>query len=366
MDPMNAKRITATLLTSVALVLAACGSSDTSMPLSAANCSPGSVDGDLSLYNWTDYIDPGLVAAFEAEYGVRVVEDFYASNEEMLVKVSAGRTGYDIVVPSDYMVSIMREEGYLFELDHTLLTNLGNVSPEFADPSYDPSLRFSVPYLWGTTGLGINASVLGDVEPSWDLVFDPEVAGSLPGRVALLDDPRETLGAALHWLGYSPNTTDLAELEEASAVIRRAREWTVKFESILYGDLLVSGEVVVAHGYSGNLLEVFDGDERFAYLVPQEGATIYAENLSILATAQHPCTAHTFIDFILRPENHAALTNYIYYPAPNSAALAFVDPELLENPAIYPAEDVLGRLRFLEDTGEFEPEYANAFLRATS
>jgi spermidine/putrescine transport system substrate-binding protein len=366
MEPMMINRWNATLVASLSLLLASCGSDAQPVPGSAADCSPGSVDGDLSLYNWTDYIDPGLVTSFEDEYGVRVREDYYGSNEEMLVKVTAGGTGYDIVVPSDYMVSIMREEGLLLELDHRLLTNLGNISEGFADPAYDPGLRFSVPYLWGTTGLGINAALLGEVEPSWDLVFDPDVAGSLPGRVALLDDPRETLGAALHWLGYSPNTTDITELEEAAAVISRARAWTVTFESILYGDLLLSGEVVVAHGYSGNLLEAFGDDDRFAYLVPREGATIYAENLSILATAPHPCTAHTFIDFILRPENHAALTNYIYYPAPNSAAIPFIDAELLTNPAVYPPADVLDRLLFLEDTGEFEPEYANAFLRATS
>lgn len=363
---MKIKRTSTALLASVVLMLAACGSNSTEGPGSAADCSPGSVDGDLSLYNWTDYIDPGLVAAFEEEFGVRVIEDFYSSNEEMLVKVSAGGTRYDIVVPSDYMVSIMREEGYLLEIQHALLLNLENISEEFSNPLYDPGLQFSVPYLWGTTGLGINVAILGDVEPSWDLVFNPDVARALPGRVVLLDDPRETLGAALHWLGYSPNTVSLSELEEAEAVIRRAREWTVTFESTLYGDLLVSGEVVVAHGYSGNLLETFGDDERFAYLVPREGATIYAENLAILATAPSPCTAHTFIDFVLRPENHAALTNYIYYPAPNSAAIAFVDPELLENPAVYPPAEVLGRLRFLEDTGDFEPEYANAFLRATS
>lgn len=350
----------------LAFVAAACGTSDADQSASASDCVVGATDGNLNLYNWTDYIDSALIAAFEAEYDVQVVEDFYASNEEMLAKIVQGGTNYDIVVPSDYMITIMREENLLLELNHAALDNLTNVAEEFANPAYDPGLRVSVPYLWGTTGLGVNVDLLGDVEPSWDLVFDPETARALPGRVVLLDDPRETLGAALFWLGYSPNTTDLNELSEAADVVSQAREWIATFDSTLYGDLLVSGEVVVAHGYSGNLLEAFGEDERFDYLVPKEGATLWTDNMAVLANAPHPCTAHTFIDFILRPENHAALTNYIYYPAPNTAATAFVDPGILADPSVYPPADVLGRLLFLDDTGDFEPEYANAYLRARS
>jgi len=348
----------------VGLTLAACGGTGTTPE--AATCEPGQTDGDLLLYNWNDYIDPGIIEDFEAEFAVSVVEDFYPSNEEMLARVAAGGAQYDVVVPSDYMIELMIEDGLLLPLTREAVPNIVNVDEDFIDPPYDPGLQFSVPYLWGTTGLGINVELLGDVEPSWALVFDPEVAGSLPGRVLLLDDPREVMGAALHYLGFSSNTTDEAELQAAADVIATARAWTAAYNSDLYAELLIAGEVVVSQGYSGNFLEAFGEDERFAYVVPIEGATLWTDNLSILADAPHPCTAHTFLDFILRPEQGARLTEYIYYPSPNALASAFIDPEILDDPSVYPPADVLDRLEFLEDTGDTEILYTDLFTQARS
>ena len=354
----------AAVLAVTALLAAACtGGEDES---AAAVCAPGETDGDLLLYNWTDYVDPGLVPAFEAAYGVEVVEDFYTSNEELLARVSAGGAGYDVVVPSDYAVAIMVEEGTLLELQHDAIPNLANLRADFTDPSYDPGNAHSVPYLWGTTGLGVNTALLGDVEPSWALVFDPEVAGALPGRVSLLDDPREVLGAALHYLGLDPNTTSEEDLQRAADLVAAARDWTAAYDSGTYEDLLLSGEVVVAHGYSGNFLEAFDGAEGYAYVVPQEGATVWTDAMAVLADAPHPCTAHAFIDFVLTAERGAALTEYIYYPSPNAAAEALIDPEILDDPAVYPAPATQERLQFLRDTGEFETRYTDLYVEATS
>jgi spermidine/putrescine transport system substrate-binding protein len=348
----------------IALLLAACGGT-TSAP-EAADCAPGQTDGDLFLYNWNDYVDPDMISDFEAEFGVRVVEDYFPSNEEMLAKVTAGGAQYDIVVPSDYMIELMIEESLLLPLTRTAIPNLVNVAEDFTDPPYDAGLGFSVPYLWGTTGLGVNVELLGDVEPSWALVFDPEVAGTLPGRVLLLADARETIAGALFYLGLDPNTTDEAELQQAADVIATARSWTAAYDSNLYAEYLISGDVVVSHGYSGNFLDAFGDDERFAYIVPKEGAVIWTDNLAILAGAPHPCTAHTFIDFILRPEQGARLTNYIYYPSPNALAAPFIDAEVLEDPAVYPADAVRERLQFLRDTGDFETRFTDLFTEATN
>ena len=357
---------TAAAFAALTLTAAACGDDSSAGAPAAAECVAGQTDGDLLLYNWNDYMDPDIIADFEAEFGVSVVEDFYPENEEMLARVVAGGAQYDVVVPSDYMIEIMREDDLLLPLTRAAIPNIANVDEDFIDPPYDPGLRFSVPFLWGTTGLGVNVELLGDVDPSWALVFDPEVAGQLPGRILLLDDARETMGAALHWLGFSPNTTDETELQAAADVIAAAREWTAAFNSDLYADLLISGEVVVALGYSGNFLDAFDDDERFAYVVPKEGATLWTDNLAILATAPHPCTAHTFLDFILRPEQGARLTNYIYYPSPNAFAAEFIDPEILEDPAVYPDDETLERLQFLQDTGETEILFTDLFTRARS
>ncbi len=363
MTRRRGRRRMAAAAAALALVITACGGEEAG---TAASCEPGATDGDLLLYNWNDYIDPGLVTAFEAEYGVDVVEDYYASNEELIARVSAGGAEYDVVVPSDYAVSLMVADGLLMPIDVSALTNIGNLDPAFLDPAYDPGNAHSVPYLWGTTGLGINRALLGDVEPSWALVFDPEVARSLPGRVALLDDPREVLGAALRYLGHSANTTDEAELQAAADLVRQAREWTAAFDSNLYAELLLSREVVVAMSFSGNFIADLGEEEDFAYILPKEGATVYTDNLAVLADAPHPCTAHTFLDFILRPESAAALTEYIYYPSANAAAEALVDPEILANPSVYPDEATREILEYLVDTGDFETRYVDLFLEATS
>ncbi|MEY3071934.1 MAG: hypothetical protein RLZZ353_130 [Actinomycetota bacterium] len=355
----------AAVLAVTALLTTACAGGDDDVAASVT-CEAGQTDGDLLLYNWTDYVDPELIPAFEAEYGVAVVEDFYTSNEELLARISAGGAGYDVVVPSDYAVRIMVEEGDLLELQHDAIPNLANLRADFSDPAYDPGNTHSVPYLWGTTGLGVNVGLLGDVEPSWALVFDPEVAGNLPGRVSMLDDPREVLGAALHYLGLDPNTTSEEDLQRAADLVAQAREWTAAYDSGTYQDLLVSGEVVVAQGYSGNFLEAFDGLEGFAYLVPEEGATVWTDAMAILADAPHPCTAHAFIDFVLTAERGAALTEYIYYPSPNAAAEALIDPEILADPAVYPAPATQERLQFLEDTGEFETRFTDLYEQAKS
>jgi spermidine/putrescine transport system substrate-binding protein len=361
---MRTRIRTTAAIAALTLTAAACGGDSGADAPQAAACVAGQTDGDLLLYNWNDYMDDDIIADFEAEFGVRVVQDFFPSNEEMLARVVAGGAQYDVVVPSDYMIELMIEDGLLLPLTPEAVPNIANVATEFTDPPYDPGLRFSVPFLWGTTGLGVNVGLLGDVEPSWALVFDPEVAGNLPGRILLLDDARETMGAALSWLGLDPNTQDEDDLRAAADVIATAREWTAAYNSDLYAELLMSGEVVVAHGYSGNFLEAFGEDDRFAYLVPVEGATLWTDNLAILAKAPHPCTAHTFLDFILRPEQHARLTNYIYYPSPNALAEPFIDPEILEDPAVYPDDETRERLQFLRDTGDAEVLYTDLFTQA--
>jgi spermidine/putrescine transport system substrate-binding protein len=349
----------------VALVLTACGG-DGGDVAAAGDCELGETDGDLNLYNWADYMDPELLAQFEEEFGVEVTEDVYPSNEELFARVESGGAQYDVIVPSDYMVDIMIQESLLMGLNFEAIPNVENIDDDFAAPPYDPDLEFSVPYQWGTTGLGVNTAIVGDVEPSWDLVFDPEVASELGGRISLLDDPRETMGAALYWLGYDPNTTDEGELEEAAEVIANSRDWIAAFESNQYSDLLLGGETVVAQGYSGNFLDNFGDDEDYAYLIPAEGATIWTDNMAILADAAAPCTAHTFINFMLDAENGAQLTNWTYYASPNAAAEEFIVDDVLENPAIYPEDDVLDNLYFLEDTGDSERFYTDFFTQAKS
>ena len=363
------------LMSAMALVLAACGGgesgdgSTTTADGGGTACEPGEVDGDLNFYNWSEYIDPELITAFEDEYGVDVVEDFYDSNEAMLAKLQAGSV-YDLVVPSDYMVGIMIEEGLLAELQKDAIPNIDNLDPFFADPAYDPGGVYSAAYQWGTTGLGVNLEVVGeDFEPSWALVFDVDQVADYPGGISLLNDPRETMGAALKYLGYSLNSTDQAQLDEATQLVADVKEYVAAFDSDAFADNLVNGEVAVSHGYSGGYFAAFDdvdGWDDYAYVIPEEGGTVWIDNMAVPTNAEHPCTAHTFIDFLLDAENGAALTNWNFYASPNEAAEEFIDPEILEDETIYPSDELSERLEIITDTGDFEINFTDAFAQARS
>ncbi|MEK7252047.1 MAG: spermidine/putrescine ABC transporter substrate-binding protein [Actinomycetota bacterium] len=359
------KMLRSAALTAVlVLVVAACGDDDTGT-VATVDCAPGQVDGNLNFYNWSEYMDPDLITAFEAQYGVDVVESFYESNEAMLSQIQAG-VAYDLVVPSDYMIKIMIDEGLVYQLDKEALTNYGNLAEEFRTQPYDPSGDFSVAYQYGTTGLGVNLELVGDAfVPSWALVFDPELTQNFAGGVSLLNDPRETMGAALEYLGYSINDTTIEHLEEAAQVIRDARAGIATFDSDQYDENLANGEVAVAHGYSGNMIVAIgetENPDNFTYVLPEEGATLWIDNMTIPTISTAPCTAHTFIDFILDAENGAQLTNWNYYGSPNAASVPFLDQEVVDFYAATEAADT----EVITDTGDYEINFTDKFAEAKS
>ncbi len=348
------------------LVLAACGQDQDAG--GDVECEAGGTDSTtLNFYNWSEYMDPELIAAFEAETGVDVIESFYESNEAMLAQIQAGVT-YDLIVPSDYMVGIMIEEGLLMEIQKDAVPNITNLASEFASPGYDPGGVYTVAYQWGTTGLGVNISVVGeDYEPSWALIFDPELTAGFAGGVSVLDDPRETMGAALKYLGYSLNEASLDALQEAADVISAAKANITQFDSDQYASALITGEVAVAQGYSGGILTAIweaNDPDNFEYFVPDEGGTLWVDNMAVPLGSAAPCTAHTFINFLLDAENGAQLTNWTFYASPNEAANAFIDPEILEDEMIYPSDELRARLEIITDTGDFEINFEDYFAQA--
>lgn len=369
------------------LLVASCGGSDGDVQAAADGCEAGVVDGDLNLYNWTEYIPYGsiaedfevddLIAGFEEEYGVEVVLSEYESNEAMLQQVEAGGAPYDLVVPSDYMVSLMADSGLLVELNKDAIPNLSNLDPTFTGLPFDPDGAYSVPYQWGTTGIGFSYDVIDDSEGiSWAIIFDPDQRAAYAGQISMLDDSRETLGAALKYLGYSLNTTSQDELDEAAQLIKDTTADLATFSSAGYEDLLVEGTTVVAHGWNGDFFAAYDGAstddydayEDFGFAVPDEGGVVWVDNMAIPTTSESPCTAHAFINYILDAENGATLTNYNYYASPNAAAEEFIYPEILEDPSIYPPDELFedGSLEFLEDLGDFTTNYEDAFVEAKS
>lgn len=371
----------------IGLVVAACGGGDADVQAAADACEAGEVDGDLNLYNWTEYIPTGsiaedaevddLLAGFEDEYGVEVVLTEYESNEAMLAQVEAGGAPYDLVVPSDYMVSLMADSDLLVSLNKDAIPNLSNLDPNFTGLPFDPGGEFSVPYQWGTTGIGYSYEVVDDSNGiSWGLIFDPDQRAAYAGQISMLDDSREALGAALKYLGYSLNSTSQEEVDEAAALIAETKDDIATFSSSGYWDLLIEGTTSVAHGWNGDFFAAYDAAstddydayEDFGFAVPNEGGVVWVDNMSIPVTAESPCTAHAFIDFLLDAENGATLTNYNYYASPNAAAEELIYPEILEDPAIYPPQELFddGSLEFLDDLGEFTTAYEDAFVEAKS
>lgn len=355
-----------------AVLIAACGGSDDDAQADVpapVECTVGQTDGDLALYNWSEYIEDEQLAEFQAEFGVGLTQDTFDSNEAMQAVVSQGNSGYDVIMPSDYMVGIMASAGNLQPLNAAAVPNLSNLDPEFTDRPFDPGNVFSAPYQVGTTGIAVDTEVVGtDFPRSWGLIFDPAISDQYSGKITLLNDPREVLGAALKYLGHSVNTTDQGQLDEAKDLVAAAKTNLAAFDTDSADELLVSGETAIAHGYSGDLFGQIvetDDPDRYVYFVPEEGGVRWIDNMAISFDAPHPCTAHTFINWLLDAEQGATLTNFNYYDTPNAAAVAGLDEDLLaftESP-----DTVTGgvdSLELIEDTGDFEINFSDAFFEA--
>lgn len=320
---------------------------------------------ELSVYNWDEYIDEQVLADYEERYGVDIIYDTYASNEDLLAKLQAGAAGYDVVFPSDYMVGQMIELGLLAEIDANSLPNfVSNIGEEYKDPPYDPGNRHCIPYQWGSTGLAYRAGyqAFEDSPPdSWAYLFEPELLEQYAADgVNALDDQRELMAAALFYLGYSPNTTDRAELEAARDLILRAKPYWKTFNSTDYFTSLMStDEVVFSHAWSGDTANIYwatydeeTEDGNWYYAIPEEGAIRYQDNVCIPRTSQRYETALHFLNYLMEPEAAAAITNYTYYASPNDAARPFINEDILNNPGIYPPADVNEKLEFLREVGD--------------
>jgi len=356
--PMNARM--SALFTALALgLLAGCGGDPPAdADGSAANATPGA-DKVLNVYNWSDYIGEDTIANFQEETGVRVTYDVFDSNEVLEAKLMAGNTGYDIVVPSLTFLSRQVQAGVFQELDKSRLSNYGNLDPAFMAllATNDPGNLHSLPYLWGTTGIGYNVEkvreALGDDAPvdSWALVFEPENLAKLKGcGVAILDTPSEIIPPVLLYLGEQPNSFDEAVIQKGVDRLKELRPHITYFHSSQFINDLANGDICVAVGWSGDIIQAQARAEEagkgvdIAYSIPKEGAPMWFDMLAIPKDAKNVDNAYLFLDYLMRPEVMAGIQNYVMYASANTAALPMVDDAVLNDPGIYPDEDTKAKL----------------------
>lgn len=362
----------AVLIASIALVVAACspadggaGTVDATLPVDTTvplECEAREADGNLHIYHRESRMPTTLLDRFEEELGVRVIEDFYDSNESLHAKLQSGAS-YDVVIATDHVVERLVDEGYLSRLDRRLLPNFANLGAAFEEPVFDSGSAHSAAFQWGTTGLAINNALVSQESPiSWAVFFDSAIES--PGGLALLDNAREAMAGALRHLRHSVNTTDESELAAAADLIADSRDRSVRFRDEGQMDALISGELAVAQIRGGDFLAGLDDeDDRSAvsFVFPAEGGTLWVDSMTIPLAAESRCTAHAFINFILDLENAAELANWGRHASPNAAAQGLISPNLVANQVLYPGADLTDSLDRLRYTGPLEPAYTEYF-----
>lgn len=301
-----------------------------------AACRPGRPR--LNVFNWSDYVAPETVPAFEAEFGVRVRYGTYESGEEMLAKVFSGNSGWDVVFPSNSLVEPMREQGLLAPLRHAWLPNLDNLEETFRRPPWDPNLDWCVPYMWGGTGIACRREVTPP-PAGWASLWEERWRG----RMTMLDDPAEVLGACLKKLGWSVNSTDPAELRRAGEEARLQKPLLRAYVNAEVRDQLVAGDVLAAQLWATTSLQAMEETAELAFVWPAEGFPLYADNAVILRESGRVELAHRFIDYLLRPEVAAAVVKASKTATANAKAKALLPERLRLNPVLYPPAEVLRR-----------------------
>ena len=328
-----------------------------------AACSPASAQPDekiLNFYNWSSYIAPDTVASFEKETGIKVRYDTFDSSELLHAKLVAGRTGYDIVMSSSGWAKMQADGGLLMPLNKAFIPNLKNLDPVIQTQvgRLDPGNNYAVVWLWGYTTVGINVdkvkAALGDLpmpDNAWDLLFKPEYMARLKTcGVSFLDSSSEVVPAALHYLGRSLESGNPADYKDALALLKSVRPYVTLFSSSGYIDDLARGSLCAAMGWSGDLssakrrADAAVAGNRIEALMPKTGGVMFFDTMVIPADAPHAANAHRFIDYILRPEVHASLTNHLHYANPNREARRFVEADLSSSPIVFPSDADMQRM----------------------
>lgn len=292
----------------------------------------------LNFYNWDTYIGETTLSDFKGSSGIDVKMDLFSDNDELFGKLKAGNPGYDLIVPSSDFVERMILADMLMPLDHQAIPNRTNVGPAFLEVAFDPGRKYSIPYMWGTMGIGYRKSKVDGVPDSWKWLLDSDKYG---GRVALLSEASDVLGATFKYLGHSLNTKDAEIILTAEKLLIKQKPNIKTFAGDNGQDLLLSGEVDIAMEWNGDILQIMEEDPDISYVVPREGSVVWEDALAIPKGAPHPENAHKFINFLLEPKVGAAIAEFIQYATPNMAAKKLMPDEYINNPGIFPSDQTL-------------------------
>ena len=332
-------------------------------------------DKEVRVYNWSDYIDEDILKEFTEETGIKVIYDVFDSNETLETKLLAGGTGYDVVVPSGTFLARQIQAGVFQKLDKSKLPNLKNMWPKIQKltSGYDPDNAYSINYMWGTTGIGINVDKvkerLGDMPlNSWDIVFKPEIAEKLKDcGIFWLDAPEEIFPAALNYAGFKGDSHDTGEIAKAAEVLEKVSGTVQKFHSSEYINALANGDICVAIGWSGDVLQARDRASEadkgvtVEFIIPKEGAQMWFDQMAIPADATNVDEAHAFLNYIMEPKVMAKASNYVYYANGNLASQEFLNKDVIDDPAIYPDAETSEKLY---TTSPYPPKVLRVVTRA--
>lgn len=303
----------------------------------------------LNFYNWDTYIGETTLADFNAVTGIEVKMDLFADNDELFAKLKAGNPGYDVIVlANDYLERVLLAD-MLMPIDHSKIPNMANIDKPFQDTSFDPGRKHSIPYMWGTLGVGYRISKVEGTVDSWKTLLDDD---KYAGRISLLGDAQNVIGCALKYLGYSFNTRTAAEIKNAEELLIAGKKNIKVYADDNGQDLLASQEVDIAQEWNGDILQVMNEDKDLTYIVPTEGSLLWQDTMVIPNGAPHPENAHQFLNFILDAEVGAGIARTIQYATTNAAAKVLMDDAYLNNPAIFPPAEVIAKCEPLIYVGE--------------
>lgn len=305
----------------------------------------------LNIYNWEDYIAPAALEGFEKEFGVKVNLETFKDEEEMIASIQSNPGKYDVVIAANNLVRTMIESRLLEPIDLGNISNFKNIDSRFMNLDYDPGNKYSIPYMWGTTGIAYNTKYIKEDVVSWAVFWDAKYKG----KMSLLVNPYDVFPLGLKYMGYSLNSVDPVQLEAAGEKLKEGKPLLCGYEdTLMIRDNLVSGKLWIGHIYSGDAISACDKNSDIKYIIPKEGALLWIDNLCMPRNAQHKRTAELFINYILEPKVSADIANYLTYANCNKAARDYTLKEILDNPAIYPSEEMLKNCEFYKPIGTAE------------